>query len=228
MGRWVIEWFGHSYVRITSPGGTRIVVDPHDGASLNLPEHRIRGDIVIISHNHYDHNAREMVLAEKTIVAPRGVIRVSDVTITGIRSHHDKARGQLRGENTVIKIEGNDKMILAHMGDIGHMPDDNLYQALSGVSILMLPVGGVYTINAYEAWEIVEKLKPKLVIPLHFWVPYSTTPLDPLDTFLNYSKAGRLRLDENRLTIAAPEHEIHRTIIAVFPEPHRIGSTIEW
>ncbi len=227
MGRWVIEWFGHSYVRITSPQGTRIVIDPHDGASLNLPEYRVRGDILVVTHNHYDHNAREMVAAGRTLIAPRGTVEVGDVKITGLHSYHDKAQGQLRGDNTIVKIEGPDGEVIAHMGDIGHLPDDRLYEELSGVSVLMLPVGGVYTINAYEAWEIVEKLRPRLVVPLHFWVPYSTTPLDPLDTFLDYSKAGRLRLEENRITITLPSGD-QRTVIAVFPDPHTLGGVEEW
>ena len=226
MSEVAIEWYGHSYVRITTPGGTRIVVDPHDGGSLNLPEYRLVSDITIITHDHYDHNAREMVKSRSVLLSPRGSYGEGDAVIRGLPSYHDKARGELRGPNTILIIEAGGLKV-AHLGDIGHMPDGSLLGELSNIDVLMLPVGGVYTIDAYEAWELVKKVKPSLVIPLHFWVMYSTLPLDPLDLFLEVSRARRLRLGEPRLLLdksSLPE----KTTIVVFPEPHTIGGRSEW
>ena len=222
-----IEWYGHSYTLIET-GNKRIVIDPHDGGSLNLPEFRVEADIVLITHNHYDHNAVEMVRKANHIFEWfRGEKVIGEIKVRGFKSYHDKSQGKIRGENTVYEIETPAGVRVAHLGDIGHKPDGPLLERLRGVDILLVPVGGVYTVDAYEAWEIVEMLQPRIVIPIHFWVPKSTVPLDPLDKFLNVAKAGRTRLETNRLEANRKAlDKIKRTII-VMPDPHSLAARSE-
>ncbi len=215
-----IEWFGHSYIRITGEKGPSIVIDPHDGGSLNLPEFRVHGDIVLVTHDHYDHNAVEMIQGAKLVLSQfRGSKRLENTIIQGYKTYHDKTKGKLRGENTVYIVKINNIKI-AHLGDIGHKPSDRLLEALRDVHVLMIPVGGVYTIDAYEAWEIVEETQAKIVLPLHFWVPHSTTPLDPLGKFLNIAKAGRTRLDTNKLSISTQGLQNIKRTVVVMPDPY--------
>ncbi len=215
-GETTIEWHGHSYFTITY-SDYKLIVDPHDGGSLNIPTHRSKADAVLITHNHYDHNAVEVVDSPTVVKWKRGSFNMGPFRIQGLASYHDKAGGELRGENTIYVIEAGG-MRIAHLGDIGHLPDEDLSRSLSGIDILMVPVGGVYTIDASEAWEIVKELEPRLVIPMHFWVPYSTLPLDPLDRFINIAKTRRLRLEEPVIRVT-PEVLPGKPTVVVFPAP---------
>ncbi|MCE4627908.1 MAG: MBL fold metallo-hydrolase [Desulfurococcales archaeon] len=214
-----IEWYGHSYVRIITASNARIVIDPHDGGSLNLPEFRVEADYALITHNHYDHNAVEMLRGNpKVLRSFRGETSLGDAHLIGLRTYHDKANGSIRGDNTVYILRVG-PIRIAHLGDIGHLPEGEILDALKNVDVLMLPVGGVYTIDAYEAWETVELTGAKVVLPLHYWTHGSTAPLDSLDRFLEVAKAGRTRLDENRFSITRETLESIRRTIIVMPEP---------
>ncbi|MCE4601416.1 MAG: MBL fold metallo-hydrolase [Desulfurococcales archaeon] len=211
-----IRWYGHSYFALKYKGYT-IALDPHDGGSLNLPETRIAADAVLVTHNHYDHNAVEMVTAEKVVKWQRGDFKLGPLRVKGLSSYHDMSGGQLRGDNTVYIIDA-DGLKLAHLGDIGHLPGEDLLAELLGTHIIMIPVGGVYTIDAHEAWEFIQLVNPSLVIPMHFWTPYSTLPLDPLDRFLSVSKTRRLRLEDRLLEIT--RHDLpEKTTVVVMPPP---------
>jgi len=194
-----IEWFGHSYFRLES-GGRSLVFDPHDGGSLNLPSFNAVADSVLVTHNHYDHNAIEMVQAETIVRWRRGSFTAADFPVKGLLSYHDKSEGRLRGPNTIYIVEAGGLRI-AHLGDLGHLPGEGIIEELENVDVLMIPVGGVYTIDAYEAWEIVKTLGPSLVVPMHFWMPNMTVPLDPLERFLDVAKTRRLRLESNVLEL---------------------------
>jgi L-ascorbate metabolism protein UlaG (beta-lactamase superfamily) len=217
-----IEWFGHSYFRLKTSNFS-LAIDPHDGGSLNLPEFRVHANAAISTHNHYDHNAFEMILgADVKAIGLLGERKLGPFTVRGLRSYHDKSQGKLRGENVVYIIEG--PLTVAHLGDLGHLPEGKLADEISRADILLVPVGGVYTIGAYEAWRIIEETNPPIVIPMHFWVSYSTVPLDPLDKFLNIAKARRLRLESNQLEISRGDLP-EKTTIVVFPPPHVFGSS---
>ncbi|MEB3805908.1 MAG: MBL fold metallo-hydrolase [Desulfurococcales archaeon] len=211
-----IRWHGHSYFTVKHEGYT-IALDPHDGGSLNLPETRVAADAVLVTHNHYDHNAVEMVTTKRVVKWRRGEFELGPLLVRGLPSYHDKSRGQLRGDNTIYIVDASG-LKLAHLGDIGHLPGEDLLEKLRGMHIIMIPVGGVYTIDAHEAWELIQLVEPPLVIPMHFWTPYSTLPLDPLDRFLSISKARRLRL-ENRLLKITRDELPEKTTVVVMPPP---------
>jgi len=209
-----LEWYGHSYVIVECEGGVRIAIDPHDGASLNLPSYRSKADYLLVTHDHFDHNAVEMVSVSGDIVRWRtGRINLGNVEVEGLPSYHDKSGGELRGSNTIYVISG--RIRIAHLGDLGHPLTSDLREKLEGVDILILPVGGVYTIDAYEAWEIVKELNPKLVLPIHFWLPGSTMPLDPLERFLLTAKTRRLRVEGNSIEFS-PEELPEKTTTIIF------------
>jgi len=210
-----VEWHGHSFIVVESPEGVRVAVDPHDGASLNLPVHRVEADHVLITHDHFDHNAVEVVSGYRGVFKWRtGVFSAGGLRVEGLPSFHDKSGGELRGPNTiyVIEVEG---VRVAHLGDLGHPLTSELVEKLRGVEILVVPVGGTYTIDAYEAREVVERISPRLVIPVHYWVPGSTLPLDPLDRFLTLAKARRLRVDSTVLELD-PGDLPEKTTVVVF------------
>ncbi len=188
-----IEWCGHSYLVIRPPGGPVIAIDPHDGGSVGLPECRVKADYTLITHGHFDHNAHEMS-GGKVIIQRYGEFTLGPVRVTGLRFHHDRAGGSLRGDTAayILDLGG---IRIAHMGDIGHVPPPEALRPLEGVDLLALPVGGVYTIDAIEANIIVEMARPKLVLPLHFWIPGMTLPLDPPERFLQSSRLRRYRVE---------------------------------
>ncbi len=212
-----VEWHGHSFI-VVEAGGVRVAVDPHDGASLNLPTRRIHADYVLVTHDHFDHNAVEVVRGAREVIRwRRGRFSLGSLRAVGYPSFHDRSGGELRGANTIYVLDLGG-VRFAHLGDLGHDLTPELEDALGGVDILALPVGGVYTIDAYDAWEVVKTLAPRLVIPLHFWVPGSTVPLDPLDRFLLVAKTRRLRIEGYRLEFDASELP-EKTTVVVFEPP---------
>jgi L-ascorbate metabolism protein UlaG (beta-lactamase superfamily) len=213
----ILEWCGNSYVVLRLSDGKTIAIDPHDGGSLGLPKCRREADYILVTHNHFDHNAIEVAMARRTRVVRwrTGEFNLEgDVKVQGYRYYHDKAGGSLRGDVVAYKIV-TENMTLGHLSDIGHIPPEEALSPFKDIDVLMVPVGGVTTVDAHEAWKLIEMLKPKLVIPLHFWMPGMTVPYDPLDRFLSISRARRLRVEEGRLEVnkdLLPE----KTTIVVF------------
>jgi len=122
-----------------------------------------------------------------------GHFEINGIKIEGIPSYHDTQEGQLRGANIIFKFMV-DEIVFAHMGDLGHIPDESTFDKLKGIDILMIPVGGIYTINANDATEITRKIKPSIVIPMHYKETDSKLEVDTVDTFLGkwdtYKKGG--------------------------------------
>ncbi len=204
-----ITWHGHACFSIDYDGYI-VVLDPHDGESIGLPRPDIKADLVLVSHDHFDHNAVEVVKKDGTRVLKmfRGEADLGIVKVKGIKTYHDKVGGRRRGENTIYIIE-NGGLKIAHLGDLGHIPDGDTLKLLENIDILMIPVGGVYTIGPDEAWAIVEKTRPKITIPMHYWIKGLRLPLHTIDDFLAYVKKIKVnRLNSNQVVIekqALPE-----------------------
>jgi len=198
-----VKWHGHACVEIVTSRGYSIVVDPHDGKSIGLEKPRARADLVLITHDHFDHNAYSVVAYEKTRVLKEfvGETRVDDLRIEGLLTYHDKFGGKRRGKNTVYLIEVEGQRI-AHLGDLGHIPDEPVLSKLKNVDLLVIPVGGTYTIYPDEAWRIVELTTPNNVMPIHYWVEGLNLPLHPVDEFLIHVKKYQVvRLDTNSFNL---------------------------
>ncbi len=192
MSKIKLLYHGHSMFEIQIPTGKNIIIDPYnEQIKSRLPD--VSGDIVISSHDHFDHANISLVKGIPETVNRPGKFEVDGMEIEGILSYHDTKKGLLRGENIIFKIIIGD-IIFAHMGDLGHIPDESILKRLKDVDILMIPVGGVYTINANDAAEIIREIKPSIVIPMHYKEVDSKLEVDTVDTFLgkwgDYRKAG--------------------------------------
>lgn len=180
-----IKYLGHSSFLIKSKEG-KLVTDPFNPAiGLRFP--KTEADIVTVSHDHIDHNAADLVEANPLIIDMPGEFEKNGFRITGYQSFHDKKKGAERGENIIYKLE-SDGISLLHMGDLGYVLQDDLVDQMGKVDILFVPVGGTYTVDAGEAIEIVKKIEPSIVIPMHFKSKKgkmkSSEDLAPVDEFL--------------------------------------------
>ncbi|MEM0002419.1 MAG: MBL fold metallo-hydrolase [Desulfurococcaceae archaeon] len=204
-----VSWHGHACVAIEFDTYT-IVIDPHDGASIGLRKPMVKGDLILVTHDHFDHNAVNVVSKDKSRVLKMhyGEAVVDNIKITGLRTFHDKSKGKRRGENTVyiLEIKG---FKLAHLGDLGEIPGDDIINKLKNVNLLMIPVGGTFTIEPNEAWIIVEKTKPINVMPIHYWINGITLPLKPVDEFLKQVKDYKIvKIDTNKFDPTAYENSV--------------------
>ena len=176
-----ISWLGHSCFRI---GGrqTTVITDPYSpalGYSLGKPA----AHIVTVSHDHPGHAYVEGVADEPRLVRGPGEYEIGGVLIIGIAAFHDAEGGSHRGRNTVYLIEV-DEVSVCHLGDLGHVLTAEQVEEIDHVDVLLLPVGGVSTIDAPVAAEVVRQLEPRAVVPMHYRTPALNRELEPVDKFL--------------------------------------------
>ncbi|MGD9118456.1 MAG: MBL fold metallo-hydrolase [Dehalococcoidia bacterium] len=178
-----ITWLGHSCFKLKGSHAT-VVTDPYSpeiGYSLG----KTKADIVTLSHQHPGHCYAQGIGGDPKpkIVERPGEYEVGDVLIIGIATFHDKEKGAKRGKNTVYLLE-IDEVSVCHLGDLGHVLTGEQVEEIDDVDVLLLPVGGVNTINAATAAEVVRQIEPKIVIPMHYKTPSIQMELDPVDKFL--------------------------------------------
>jgi L-ascorbate metabolism protein UlaG (beta-lactamase superfamily) len=176
-----ITWLGHSCFRIHGNQAV-IITDPFPpGLGYNLGKQTT--DIVTISHPHPSHSYDQGINSQHRVVKGPGEYEISGVLILGITTYHDAVKGKTKGKNTAYLME-IDGLTICHLGDIGHILDDEQIEELGNVDILMLPVGGVSTINASMAAQTVRKVEPRVVIPMHYKTPQTNRDLEPVDDFI--------------------------------------------
>ncbi len=182
-----ITWHGQSCFEIkASPEKGRevsIVIDPFSKEiGLRLP--KMEADIVLVTHHHYDHDNVKAVSGNYFLIDGPGEYDVKDIDIVGVSSFHDNSQGSERGENTIYKIEA-EGLGICHLGDLGQkeLTAEQL-DKIGDVDVLMIPVGGTYTVSAKEAPKIMSQIEPKITIPMHYALPKLKIKLDPLDKFL--------------------------------------------
>jgi L-ascorbate metabolism protein UlaG (beta-lactamase superfamily) len=176
-----ISWLGHSCFRIKGSHAI-IITDPYSpglGYSLGKPTARI----VTVSHEHPGHYYVDGVGEQPRVVSRPGEYEINDVLIIGIATFHDGEGGSKRGKNTVFLME-IDEVAVCHLGDLGHVLTSAQIEEIGNVDVLLLPVGGVSTINAPMAAEVVRQLEPKAVIPMHYKTPALSWELEPVEKFL--------------------------------------------
>lgn len=175
-----IHWLGHACFLIETEK-MRIVSDPFN-EGVGYPIFKGAADLVTISHDHWDHNAVQLIGGDPFIVREAGSFLYKDIHIKGIACFHDKVQGKKRGSNLIYKISV-DGINLLHLGDVGHVLTAEQVEEIGLNDILFLPVGGNYTVDAKEAYEITGQLKPKIVIPMHFKTPVISFPIDPVEAY---------------------------------------------
>lgn len=181
-----IRYAGHSSFHIKTKDA-KVVTDPFNPTMVGLKYPKTDADIVSVSHHHGDHDFVEVVTGSPLIIDWPGEFEKNKVRIFGFKSYHDKNKGADRGENVLYKFEVEGISIL-HCGDLGLVPDDGFIDDIGEVDILMVPVGGFFTINSDEAVSLIKKVEPAIVIPMHYNNPKLNQEqfgkLETVDTFI--------------------------------------------
>jgi L-ascorbate metabolism protein UlaG (beta-lactamase superfamily) len=201
-----IKWLGHSCFLLTSSGGVRVVVDPfNEQVGYKVPA--VEADIVTTSHDHFDHNYVQAVKGSFKHINKPGRYSQQGIEITGIPAFHDEAKGAKRGQNVIFRFTV-DGLSVCHCGDLGHLLTAEQAKELSPVDVLLVPVGGFYTIDADEAAAVVKALQPTVTIPMHFKTPPVDFPIAGVDKFLARMGGGK--------ELGGQELELTRDNIAAF------------
>jgi len=183
-----ISYAGQSCFQISVSNGkdhsADIVIDLFDDA-LGIKVPNFSADILLVTHDHHDHNNVKAIKADPFLVKGPGEYEVKGVFIQGIPSFHDDVEGKEKGRNTIYTIEA-EEMKFCHLGDLGQkqLTDEQL-EKIDTVDVLMIPVGGEgYTIDSSFASKIISQIEPKIVIPMHYALPKLKFKLDGVDKFL--------------------------------------------
>ena len=177
-----INYLGHASFLLQSKGGMGIVTDPYGDVGLVFPH--VQADAVTISHSHFDHNNVGVVGGSPVVFGEAGSYSLGDVKISAVERYHDEAQGRKRGKNLVFSYE-MDALKICHLGDIGEPLTQELLAKIPPMDVLLIPVGGNYTIDALEAKKYVEAFAPKIVIPMHYAVDGLSVDISGVQPFLN-------------------------------------------
>jgi len=176
-----IVWHGHSCFEIRD--SVTMVMDPHDGKSIGIKPPLVKAEIVLVTHDHFDHSCVRIVKGDPTVVREAGDRTVRGIKLTGIPTFHDQEGGAKRGRNIIFRFEV-DGVVFCHCGDLGHALTDEQVKAIGPVDILFVPVGGVLTIDGMGARDLVARLKPKIAVPMHFRCGGLSISVQPVEPFL--------------------------------------------
>jgi L-ascorbate metabolism protein UlaG (beta-lactamase superfamily) len=180
-----IKYLGHAAFELVLEGGARIVFDPYtSGAFGTLACAEITGsyDVAIVSHSHEDHVCRDVLDRSKTIVNKQGKVKTTGMTIESLMTYHDESKGGERGKNLISVVEA-EGLRVAHLGDLGHSIARKDFPMLMWLDVLLIPVGGHFTIGAATAAALVKDFEPKIVIPMHYKTPKVDFPITPVENF---------------------------------------------
>ncbi|HOE52765.1 MAG TPA: MBL fold metallo-hydrolase [Methanomassiliicoccales archaeon] len=175
-------WHMHSCFEVSDE--TIVVIDPHDGRSIGVKPPQLRADIVLISHDHFDHNAIRVVKGDYTVIRDVSPRTVKGVAIRGLTAFHDDVGGERRGKVNIFHFTVNG-VRFCHLSDLGHMLTPAQVQELGEVDVLFVPVGGVFTIDGAQAQRLVGAIGPKVAVPMHFRVGGLSMSIQNADAYLN-------------------------------------------
>jgi len=170
-------------------------------------------DIITVSHDHYDHNNTKSLRGDKFIIDSAGEYDVKGILIYGVESYHDEVEGKERGKNIIFRIE-MDNISITHLGDLGHKLNSKQLEILTGTDILLIPVGGKYTLDAKKAVEVTSQIEPRIVIPMHYKTPNLTFNIDGVDKFIK--EIGIKPTEEEKLKISKrdlPQEDMELVIL---------------
>ena len=197
-----LQWLGHSCFKIMLDNGRVLVTDPYDD-TVGYPPLRVKADLVLSSHGHFDHNYFAAVEGAHEILNEPGTWERFGARIAGVRSWHDDVQGAKRGDNVIFSVEA-DGIKLVHLGDLGHQPDTAEQAAvIEGADVLLIPIGGTYTITTPEAVALIERFRPRAAVAMHYKNRYCGFPVTDCGEFVRLTGAGTLP-NEVELTADAP------------------------
>jgi len=186
-----IEWLGHAAFLFTAADGRKILTDPYEagsyGGAVGYKKIDRNADIVTISHDHEDHNYLAGLPGKPIVVKGGGKREVRGIFFKGIPTFHDTSKGRERGKNTIF-VFSIDGINVCHLGDLGHTLSKDEILNIGKVDVLLIPVGGYYTIDAKEASTVMEQLQPKITIPMHYKTEVLGFPIEGVDKFLEGKK----------------------------------------
>jgi len=189
-----IRFLGHAAFLITSDKGIKIITDPYKpgcfGGGIKYGAIEEPADIVTISHEHDDHNDTN-IKGKPAFVRGAGKKEIKGITIDGLEVYHDKDKGSQRGKNTIFNISV-ENLNVVHLGDLGHTLTKTEADKIGMVDVLLVPVGGYFTIDAKDAETIVNTLKPKIVIPMHFKTDKCGFPIAPVEDFTKNKEVEKI------------------------------------
>lgn len=181
-----IKWIGHAAFALTTSEGRILLADPYEAGaysgSFGYPPINIAADAVTFSHSHADHYTKNLKGNPRIINQP-GSYEVSGINIKGIPSFHDASQGKERGKNIIFVYEINGVRI-AHLGDLGHTLSPKEIDEIGKIDIMLIPVGGYFTIDAHQAADTIEIFSPKVTIPMHYKTPAVNFPISGVDEFI--------------------------------------------
>ncbi len=201
----IISWLGHSCFKIILKYNNQdlmIITDPYD-KSIGLRVPKMAADVVTISHQHEDHNNAKAVSGNLSdmpfVIDQAGEYEIKGIAVSTIKTWHDNKQGEDRGENIIYRfdIEG---LSVVHLGDLGHILSDEQLEQIGNVDILMIPVGGIYTLNAASASKVVRQIEPRIVIPMHYRDEKVKIKLESVNAFRK--EMGGLAENEKKLKIS--------------------------
>ncbi|MBI2113107.1 MAG: MBL fold metallo-hydrolase [Candidatus Wildermuthbacteria bacterium] len=212
-----ISWKGQACFQILAAPSkqeqVKIVIDPYEEA-IGLKPPALEADILLITHDHLDHNNKKAIKGESFVIENPGEYEIKGVFVQGIASFHDESQGKERGVNTiyVLEVEG---IKICHLGDFGQkeLNPDQL-DAIGDVDVLLIPVGGVYTIAAKEAASVVHQIEPKIAIPMHYALPKLRAKIEGVEEFLKVMGAKEV-VPEEKLTLKARDLTGEETRVVV-------------
>jgi L-ascorbate metabolism protein UlaG (beta-lactamase superfamily) len=207
-----LRYYGNSFFQLETSTGKKIVFDPHAIRAFKQSD-PVEADVVLISHFHNDHT-QVGVLANR----PQEVLvgldmpkkgqtewkeidkKIGDVRVRTVGTYHDTEQGMKRGKVAVWVVE-TDGLVFCHLGDTGHLLSAEQVRQIGPVDVVMVPVGGIYTLNGEQAKKVVDQIKPRwYALPMHYGVKDFEDVLGP-EEFLDGQKKVERRTDTNELVL---------------------------
>lgn len=179
-------WYGHSCFLIKTSNGKRILMDPFNnniGYDNNFP----KCDLITISHFHFDHSYLENVDNTTKVINEPGLFDINFLTLEGLSTFHDSYNGLKRGPNIIYIFKINDYKI-CHLGDLGHIPSDIILEKLKNIDILLIPIGGHFSLDGFQAAKLCSLISPKYIIPMHYKTYKTDLYLDDSRNFITSMK----------------------------------------
>ena len=209
----LIKHIGHAEFLVETENGVRIATDPYD-AGCGYPLRKVTADAALISHHHHDHDAVENLQGEPRVIDTAGQFTPEPgVKVTAVRGFHDDAEGTKRGETLLFLIE-TEGLRIVHLGDLGCALDAGQLEILKNPDVLMIPVGGFYTIDAQQARDTAEQLRARIILPMHYRTVYNSDwPIADREGFLSLYDSAEICRDAEALRVTEGDLECHPKVV---------------